>query len=83
LDCPAHGKAVHVRHHRVEHDDVGQGNGKRFERGDAIFRVDDLEPRLESLPTEKALHLAVIDEQDDGIGVLIIHSVSGDLGQAV
>lgn len=32
---------------------------------------------------EKALHLAVIDEQDDGIGVLIIHSVSGDLGQAV
>jgi hypothetical protein len=55
-----------LRHHQVEHDDVGQGNGKRFERGDAIVRVDDLKPRLESLSMEKALHLFVIDEQDDG-----------------
>ena len=74
-DCLAHGKAVHLRHHKVEHDDIGPRDNKGFERGSPVFRLDDLEPgRLKSLPMEKAFHIVVVDEQDDRIGPLIIHS---------
>ena len=73
-DRLAHGKTVHLRHHKVEHHDVGQRDYKGFERGSPVFRLDDLEPgRLEHLPMEKALHIVVVDEQDDRISALIIH----------
>ena len=67
---------------------AGRLSASRHDGQSACLQYNLIPGGIESLPMEQALHLAVIDEQHDGIGGLIIHLVSGhlvsgDLWQAV